>query len=1153
MMAAGFLTTLQSLGVEVWAAGNRLRYRAPEGTITEALRNEIIRHKEEILAVLERQPASELVRLPSAGICRYPLSPAQERLWFMDQLVPDSPLYNEAIALRLSGALNVSALQQALQELVRRHQALRTSFEIIQGQPYQIISPQLAVNMVTVDLRLLPETEKRQQAAQQIQQWLQPFQLTRLPLLRVGLIALAAREHWLVLILHHIICDGWSKEILTRELSLLYEGYCHNQPVALPEPELQYSDFALWQRERFDKGALDHELAYWRAQLSSTPSVLEIPTNQMRQPVQTYRGDTYTFTLDQDCGDRIRKLGREKGVTPFMILLASWQVLLGRYGGQDEVIVGTIVANRTRAEFAGTVGLMVNTLLMKGDLRGNPSFAEMLARIKDTAIGAYQHQELPFEKLVAELVNERDVNRNPLTEVMFVMEEGLNATVELSGLTVTEEKINTGTAKYDLMLVLKEKEGGFDGRFEYNADLFDKPAIQRMTDAFKTLLASAMVAPEQRIGNLPLLSPSDQQIILGEWNTTNVHYDNGERLHRFFEEQAEKTPDGVAIVYEDEQISYRELNTRANQLAQYLRQLEVGPEALVGLCLERSLQMVISVLAIFKAGGVCLPLDLAYPYDRLAFILDDASPLVLLTDSKLAERLPESAATIVRLDCERELIEAQDSRNPVCSAAAENLAYVIYTSGSTGRPKGVGVPHRTLTNLIAWHSANRLTKARTLQFASMGFDVSFYEIFAALTSGGTLFILPEGYRVDIPGLASYLAENRIEKAILPVVVLQQLAEEQSFCKQDFTSLAEVTTTGEQLQITRPMVKFFESVKHSCLHNDYGPSESHVVTSFSLDAACREWPARPPIGKPIANTQMYILERHLNPLPIGAIGELYISGTGLGRGYLGRADLTAERFLPNPFSERPGERLYKTGDLVCYLDDGNINFFGRADHQVKVRGFRIELGEIESMLAQHPAVREAVVVSREESLGNKYLLAYVAADRKQQVSADEFYHYLKQRLPDYMVPAEFIIMEKLPLTTNGKIDRAALTMSNQPNASQTDDLIPAQTPAEELVAKIWMEVLDLNKVGINSNFFSLGGHSLLASRIILRLREIFRVELPVRSMFETPTVSGLINIMSEIWGGRDIVEEIAWTFMQVEESADEDVDKFLVQNQARWQI
>jgi surfactin family lipopeptide synthetase A len=1152
MMASGFLNTLQSLGVEVWAAGNRLRYRAPEGTITEALRNEMTRHKEEILTLLECLPASESLNLPAVGICRYPLSPAQERLWFMDQLVPDSPLYNEAFALRLSGALNVSALQQSFTELVRRHQALRTSFEIIQGQPYQIISPQLALKIDSVDLSLVPETEKPQQIDKQIQHWLKPFQLTELPLIRVGLITLAPQESLLVLILHHIICDGWSREILTRELSLLYEGYSHNRQVTLPEPELQYSDFALWQKERLDRGDLEHEMTYWREQLSPVPPVLDIPTNNIRPPVQTYRGDTYGFTLDQVCGNRVRKLGRDKGVTPFMILLASWQILLGRYCAQDDLIVGTIVANRTRAELANTVGLMVNTLLLKGNLRGNPTFEEMLTRLKETAIGAYKHQELPFEKLV-ELVNERDGNRNPLTEVMFVMEEGLQTTVELSGLTVTEEKINTGTAKYDLMLVLKENKGGFEGRFEYNADLFDKSAIRRMADSFKVLLESAIAAAEQYIGDLPLLSESDRRKVLGEWNDTIINYNNHESICRFFEEQAEKTPDTIAIFYEDEQICYRELNARANQLAQYLRKLEVGPEVLVGLCLERSLQMVVSVLAIYKSGGVCLPLDLAYPYDRLAFIIEDARPLVLLTDSKLAESLPESEATIVCLDCERELIDGQDRGNFASTIDAENLAYVIYTSGSTGRPKGVGVPHRTLTNLITWHSANHLSEARTLQFASLGFDVSFYEIFAALTSGGTLFILPEESRVDIPGLAAYLAENRIEKAVLPVVVLQQLAEEQSFRRQDFTSLAEVTTTGEQLQITKPIVKFFEHFQNCWLHNDYGPSESHVVTSFSLDAACTEWSARPPIGKPIANTQMYVLEQHLNPLPVGAIGELYISGIGLGRGYLERPDLTAERFLPNQFSERPGERLYKTGDLVCYLDDGNINFLGRADHQVKIRGFRVELGEIESMLAQHPAVRETIVISREESHGNKRLLAYVAIDREQKVSADKLYHYLKQRLPEHMVPADFIIMEKLPLTTNGKVDRTALTMNHQPNTGQTNNLIPAQTPAEELVARIWIEVLGINKVGINCNFFNLGGHSLLASRIILRLREIFRIELPVRSMFETPTVAGIVNTMSEIWGGREIVEEIAWTFLQVEEATDEDVDKLLAQNQARWEI
>lgn len=1178
MMATAFLTTLQSLGVEVSAASEQLRYRDPQGLLTPALREHIARHKEVLLAALRQsdvaQPVSlrndsckhndrrkllacatwqatseepPAVRLPVV-VDRYPLSPAQERLWFMDQLVTDSALYNEALALRLSGALNIPALADALNEVVRRHEALRTSFAAVDGQPCQHIYATSNLEVRCFELRHLPDKACAARAlAREFAG--KPFKLNQPPLIRAGLLTLAPDEHLLVFGLHHIICDGWSSGILLQEMSQLYNAYCRGEASPLPEPALQYSDFTLWQRQRINRGELDSEMQYWQQQLGPSLPVMELPADRPRPLVPSYRGASLGFELCREISQEVKDLSRANGVTTFMTLLAAWQVLLGRYCAQDEVVVGTVAANRSHAGLEQIIGLMVNTLPIKGELTDNPTFQQLLARVKEVAIGAYQHQELPYEKLVAELAVQRDVSRRPIIEMMLVMEQGLTRQVEWNGLTVSEAKIDTETAKYDLMISLQEKGDRFAGRIEYATDLFDEPRIRRIAESYQRLISAIVAQPDQRVKDLPLLTESEQRLLI-EWNDTAVPYADHKNIHQMFEEQVARMPDAIAAVYEAEHLTYHELNGRANQWADHLRRSGVAPGSLVGLCVERSLDMTIGVLAILKAGGAYLPLDPAYPKDRLSFMLADAQSAVLLTQKHLLERLPDHQATVVCMDSDRSVIKDRCREDSAAAATTDDLAYVIYTSGSTGRPKGTSLPHGALVNLIRWHAAAFRPLPRSLQFASPSFDVSFYEMFTTWAAGGTLFIITEESRMDIPALAGFLADHAIEKAVLPVVVLQQLAEEHRFRGQRLTSLREVITTGEQLQITRPVVNLFTDFRLCSLHNHYGPSETHVVTAYSLNAVPDSWPAHPCIGKPIANAQMYILDQHLNLAPLGTLGELHIGGVSLARGYLHRPDLTAERFVPNPFSRRSGQRLYKTGDLVHYLNDGSIAFIGRADHQVKVRGFRVELGEIEAVLNQHPAVRESVVVTRETAPGHQHLVAYVAADRKQRVTADDLRAHLRERLPEHMLPAAYITMEKLPLTANGKIDRSALTLSYRPSVAQPEDLVQARTPAEELVAKIWREVLDVEKIGINSNFFSLGGHSLLASQIILRLREIFCVDIPVRGMFEAPTVSGIVKVLSGIWGGREIVEEIAWTYSQVEQLSDQDTEAFLAQHHSK---
>jgi amino acid adenylation domain-containing protein len=1150
MTALPFLTTLQALGVEVSAAGNRLHYRAPEGTITPALREQMVTNKEEILALLNHSERASFAPVPAAAN-RYPLSPAQERLWFMDQLVPGIALYNEAVALRLSGILNVAALIESLNELVRRHEALRTSFGAVGGQPYQRISPPVNMDVSLVDLSHLPQGTRHNEARKVARDLGgKPFDLEHPLLLRAALIVLGPEEHVLCLSLHHIICDGWSRVILMQDLSRLYGSYRRGEAPVLPELDFQYLDFVFWQKERIDTGELIPEMEYWRQQWYELPPVINLPTDRVRPLVQSFRGESCHVELSQAVSDGVKTLSRANGVTSFMTLLAAWQVLLGHYCSQDELIVGTVVANRTRAGLENIVGLMVNTLPIKGDLTGNPTFRGMLGRVRDAAIGAYKHQECPYEKLVVELVHERDISRNPLVELMFVMEEGLTAQVDLDGLTVTEEKIDLGIAKYDLMMVLKEKGGRFEGRIEYNTDIFDGPKITKMGESYSLLVAAAIAEPDQQIWDMPVLTETERQRVLTEWNETSVQYAGYKNVHQMFEQQADRAPDAIAAIYEGEHITYRELNYNANQLAHCLRKRGVGPDVPVGLCLERSLEMAVGVLAVLKAGGACLPLDLSWPKDRLRFMLEDAHSSILLTQNHLLERLPHDGATVVCMDSEDRLAEGRRRENPRNVSAADGVAYVIYTSGSTGRPKGVCLPHRALANLIQWHTSKFMLEPRTLQFASLSFDVSFYEMFTTWASGGTLFIAPEEFRLDTHKLAAFLADRHIEKAVLPVIVLQQLAEEHGFRKQMFTNLREVITTGEQLQITKPIGTFFDDFRLCSLHNHYGPSETHVATAYTLNGAPSSWPGLPPIGRPIANARVHILNKLLKPVPVGTIGEVHIGGGVLARGYLNRPDLTAELFIPDQFSGRPGERLYRTGDVARYTGDGNIHFLGRTDHQVKIRGFRVELGEVESTLNWHPAVREAVVVTRDCAPGHKRLVAYVAADRKQKLGADELRAYLKERLPDHMVPSAYVIMERLPLTPNGKIDRAALTLSYRPPVEQIEELTSARTPAEELVATIWREVLGVEKVGIHSNFFHQGGHSMLATQIILRLREIFRIEMPVRSIFEAPTISGIVKEMSRIWEGREIVDEIAWTYLQVEQLSDRDVSENLAQRHSR---
>jgi amino acid adenylation domain-containing protein/non-ribosomal peptide synthase protein (TIGR01720 family) len=1076
-----------------------------------------------------------------------PLSFAQQRLWFLDQYEPNSSFYNIPIALRLRGALQVAVLEQSFQEIIRRHEVLRTTFVSREGRPIQVILPSVQLTVPVIDLSELREPEReacaRELAAAEAQR---PFDLSCGPLLRVTLLRLGDTDHSLLFILHHIVSDGWSTGLFVNEFNALYAAFKAGEPSPLPELPIQYADYAVWQREWLQGEVLEDQLAYWRQQLGGSRTVLELPTDGLRPAVQSFRGAMKYFVLPAGLAESLRILSRREGATLFMTLLAAFQTLLHRYTGQTSISVGTPIAGRSRTETEPLIGFFVNTLVLRAEVAGDPNFKDLLKQVRELALGAYAHQDVPFEKLVEELEPERSLSHSPLFQVMLVFDAALQESLNGGDLEFSSFMSESTTAKFDLTLFLSESEdGSLAGTIEYNTDLFERSRIDRMIEHFQTLLNGIAADPEQRLSQLPLLTDTEEHRLLVEWNETEAEQVPHQGIHEWFASQAGLTPDRIAVVCEGRQLSYGELNARANQVAHHLRELGVGPDVLVAISMERSIEMVVGMLAILKAGGAYVPLDPAYPAERLLFMLEDTQAPVLVTQRGLIDKLPVQRARLLCLDRDWDLIAKQKTDNPASGICADNLAYVIYTSGSTGKPKGIGLSHRALMNLIEWHFSVLSKGPRTLQFASLSFDASFHEIFATWCSGGTLFIATEMERTDGMSLANLLSDSAIEKLVLPVVVLQQLAERYASQPEMFRSFRELITTGEQLQITTPIIEFFNQMEKCSVHNHYGPSESHVVTSYTLPRGTELWPSHPPIGRPIANTQIYILDPHLNAVPVGVPGELYIGGVALGRGYINRPELTAEKFIPDPFSRRPGGRLYRTGDLSHYAGDGNIEYLGRIDHQIKLRGFRIELGEIEAVLGQHPAVQENVVLAREDGPGQKRLVAYVVTGQPLDSAVTALREFLKGKLPDYMVPSTFVLLEELPLTANGKVDRSRLPEPDKTRPDLEAAFVAPRNAAEELVAAIWSEVLGVERVGVYDNFFDLGGHSLLATQVISRLRGTFQVELlPLRKLFESPTVAELVDSLAQLWGGIGVVEEIAQTARELEKLSAEELEMML---------
>jgi amino acid adenylation domain-containing protein len=1013
-----------------------------------------------------------------------PLTFPQERVWFLTQLAPESIAYNFQYTLRLRGPLDPTVLERALTEIVRRHEVLRTRFPVVDGRPVQVIEEPWAVALPVLDVS--GEEEAERIVAREISH---PFEVTELPLVRWSLLRLGPDDHLLIHVEHHFVHDGWSLAVFLRELMSLYEAFAAGEPSPLPELPVQYADFAVWQRSWMQGEVLARELAWWKERLAGSLPVLSLPADRPRPRFQSFHGGSVRVDFPDDLYDRLRAFCRTNGTTLFIAMLAAFNALVHRYTSQEDVLLGSGLANRRLRETEGLIGMVVNTVLLRTSLAGDPAFRELLGRVRETTLEAHAHQDLPIEKLVQELQPDRDLGSNPLFQVLFSFHDAPVPDLRFAGISGEILERHNGSAKMDLNVVVKPRAEQRVGRqrhmrdivdekltlvFEHSADLFDRATVERMVGHYRTLLSGAIENSSLRLSELPLLTPAERGQ-LAAWNETEAPFDL-RPVHVLFAEQARRTPDALAVGA----LTYRQLDCEAGRFARRLLALGVEPEARVALLLDRSPELVIGALGTLMAGAAYLPLDPAYPPERLRYMLEDAKASAVLT-----EPWREVSTTVPVLSLGSE----EEPDLPLPSVDPWNLAYVIYTSGSTGRPKGVELTHKGLANLASWHRAlYEVTPAdRATLLAGTAFDASVWEVWPYLLSGASLHVVGEEVRGTPAPLLRWLAEQKITLAFLPTPLAEAcLAEEMP----EGLALRALLTGGDKLhRAPRPGLPFR-------LVNHYGPTENTVVATAGEAVPDRE--GAPPIGRPIANARVHLVDRALNPMPVGAPGELLIGGTGLARGYHGRPDLTAERFVPDPFAAEPGGRLYRTGDLARLLRSGEIEFAGRIDHQVKLRGFRVELQEIEAVLAEHPAVREAAVVLRPESL----LAAYVVPRNGDMPDAAELRSWLALKLPDYMVPQTFVPLPGLPLTPNGKLDARALP---EPATQEQEEIIAPRTPVEELVAEIWGSFIRADRLGVGSHFFKLGGHSLLAAQMLSRLRDEISVELPLRSLFEAPTL------------------------------------------------
>ena len=1052
-----------------------------------------------------------------------PLSFAQQRLWFLEQWEPGSQAYLLPYAWRLRGAFERTALEASLTTLTARHESLRTTCAVVEGQPVQVIAPVAPVALPFRDLSTLSNSAKESELERLIHhETHQPFDLITGPLWRGQLLRLGTEEHVLLLTIHHIITDGWSMGILFQELNTLYAAQVTGQPATLPPLPIQYADFAIWQRHWLQGDVLDRQLTYWRTQLAEASPSLDLPTDFPRPLKQTYRGDCQAFTLPPPLTQALKALSQQEGGTLFMTLLAAFQLFLFQYTGQRDFLVGTPIAGRTHTELEGLIGFFVNTLVLRTRITGKESFRDLVRQVRETCLEAYAHQDLPFEKLVEVLRPVRDPSRHPLFQVLFQLHQANSTTeLDLANLDVTPLFSNTHTAKFDLSLRLVLRGETLQGTVTFNTELFEASTIKRLTAHYHMLLEALVANPTGPVSQLPLLTEAERQQLLVDWNPPVSQELPTLCIHHLFETQATSMPEAIAVVFEDQHLTYSELNARANQLANYLRRQGIEPEVRVGVCLERGVDLIISLLAILKAGGAYVPLDPSTPTNRLRFMLEDAGVAVVLTSLALQRQLAVCLDPVETPGLARALVIVIDREWPppllterptssLQTVHAANLAYVMYTSGSTGQPKGVSIPHRAVVRLIqnptyvSWPA-----QVTCLQFASPSFDAATFEIWACLVQGGKLVLGPP-FLPSLDELGALLQRHQITILWLTAGLFHQLVD------WNIKALSPVQTllAGGDVLSPAHVRRLVEQLPNCQLINGYGPTENTTFTCCFPIPLTEDLGNSVPLGRPIAQTQVYVLDAQQHLVPRGVTGELCIGGLGLGRGYHRQPDMTAEKFIPHPFSPVPGERLYRSGDMVRYRPDGTLDFLCRRDHQVKIRGYRIECGEIETILFTHPAIREVIVLPREDNLGNKRLVAYIVTEAGASPHISEFRDFLGQSLPPYMIPTDFVFLDAFPLTSNGKVDRNKLPMENQQFFQEEETYVAPRNYMERQLTKIWETVLERQPIGVTDNFFNLGGESLMAVRLCSEIERALQKKIPVPLIFHAQTIEQLAKEIGE---------------------------------------
>jgi amino acid adenylation domain-containing protein len=1066
-----------------------------------------------------------------------PLSFAQQRLWFIEQLEPCNAAYNIHGAVKLRGRLEVAALERALAELVQRHEVLRARFGECDGRQAQFIDSQWRGSLERFDLRSSgegPEAKAKRLIAGEVSTG---FDLEKGPLIRAKLLQLDDQEHVLLLTMHHIVSDGWSMGVLVQELATLYDAFVKNAQSPLTELEIQYVDYAVWQREWLKGTELESHLQYWREQLAGVP-VLELPTDFSRPLRPSRNGASLPVNLPAGIAGQLRESSRREQVTMFMILLASFHLLLSRWAGQEDVAIGTPIANRSRTELNGIVGLFVNTLVIRLAAGDDPSVRQFLARVRDVCLNAYAHQDLPFERLVEEMNPRRSLNRTPLFQAMFTLQNAPLPEFRMEGLTAERVSQDSCTAKFDLELIL-EGNSELAGAIVYATELFEAETIERMLRHWKHLLEDMLVDPGRKLSELGMLSEQERKQILVEWNQTTRAYPDC-CVHELFEAQAEKTPHSVAVVFEGMAVSYAELNGRANQLAHRLRELGVGAETRVVACMHRGLEMVVALLGILKAGGTYVPLDPEHPVKRLRSMLDDSGAMLVLVDNQSSERLQNAHCQIVDLNWT--FIERRSQDNLERTVESENAAYMIYTSGSTGRPKGVIVSHSSLANVLDYAQKGFALGNHSVTgvLASFAFDIFLLELITPWLAGGCSVILSRMEILDVERLVQRLEGVTVFHAVPSLMWQVVKTLQNSKAGQRLAQVRTVLVGGDRVpaDLLRDMSSVFAGCSTRVL---YGPTESTVICAQEEIHVAKR--SNFPIGAPIANTQIYVMDADLNPVPVGVLGELYIGGAGLARGYLNQPQFTAERFIPDPFAT--AGRLFRTGDLARWRMDGLLEFVRRADEQVKIRGYRIEPGEIEAAMREHVGVEDAAVKMWEDHTGEKHLVAYVVSSSKGSPGITGLKGHLERCLPPYMVPTAYMEIERLPLTPNGKIDSYALPTPDKTHL-ENQEYVPPRTAVEGELCRIWAEVLGLDRVGVEDNFFALGGHSLLATQVVSQIRQLFGVDLELAVLFETQTVAGLTAKMLKDPQARSRIEKVAEIVQKLNSCSEEQAEELLAQ-------